>query len=543
MQVPAAARSKIGKQELKKAVGADLPSARKACHGIVSAFLTLIDDALAGGLARGANGPKQIDRSAIDLAVRAHYSRMVVHMRGKTVAGPDEPHPGSRIARIRAFRQHISMMLDAFDRDDFSTMSAQAEWLCEEQGWTLDRQSDLFAYLCKQVAKARLTSFRKEMRQLEGDFSAPVDVDPLFAVSYVAKREHERSLGDLIDKFVGVRETGWSTSTKKNYRIITRVLEEVCGRDTLLAEIDRDYCRHVRDILKALPSNYQKKSSTKGKLIPEVVEIAKRDGMPLLKPATINAHLNKLGAIIRFGRDEGWIVGNPMAGIEVADPVDPLDKRDPFTTEQLNAIFASEPWASKNWRLHGKPARYWVPLIALFSGARLGEICGIRMDEIIDRDGVALLHFRNRDDRTMKGGRGRMVPVHPALRDMGLMAFVAEQRAAEETFLFPEEGSNTLGQWGDATSDWFGRLVRRLRLQGTMLSTHSFRHTFEDALREAELHDTRLGDALTGRRPRSVSARNYGSGFSTAKLVEAISRVRYPGLDLDHLRLHSGYAS
>ena len=62
----------------------------------------------------------------------------------------------------------------------------------------------------------------------------------------------------------------------------------------------------------------------------------------------------------------------------------------------------------------------------------------------------------------------------------------------------------------------------------------SLRHTFEDALREVDLHDTPIGNAIMGRTSHGTS-KNYGRGFSTAKLAEAMEKVRYPGLELDHL--------
>jgi integrase len=156
------------------------------------------------------------------------------------------------------------------------------------------------------------------------------------------------------------------------------------------------------------------------------------------------------------------------------------------------------------------------------------------VDEIVDRNGVPLIHIRHRLDRPIKGGRSRVIPMHSMLIAIGLPDFVEEQRKAGAVLLFPEEMSNSLDHWGDAVSDWFGRLVRRLELKGRRLSLHSFRHTFEDALREADLHDTPIGNALTGRRSGSVSA-NFGSRFSTAKLAAAVERVNYGGLCLRHL--------
>jgi hypothetical protein len=83
--------------------------------------------------------------------------------------------------------------------------------------------------------------------------------------------------------------------------------------------------------------------------------------MPLIQPATINAHLNKFGAIIRFGRDERLIVGNPIAGIAMDDPVHPSEKRNPFSPKHLQSIFSGPPWDAPFVAGKIRPARFWVP--------------------------------------------------------------------------------------------------------------------------------------------------------------------------------------
>ena len=44
-----------------------------------------------------------------------------------------------------------------------------------------------------------------------------------------------------------------------------------------------------------------------------------------------------------------------------------------------------------------------------------------------------------------------------------------------------------------------------------------------------------MGQELAGRSKGGESSNNYGSGFATAALAEASSRIAYPGLDLTHL--------
>lgn len=77
-------------------------------------------------------------------------------------------------------------------------------------------------------------------------------------------------------------------------------------------------------------------------------------------------------------------------------------------------------------------------------------------------------------------------------------------------------------------SRWFAEQVRKEAEHGL----HSFRHNFQDRLREAGLHATALGQELAGRSKGGNTSNNYGSGFPTAMLAEAVAKIAYPGLVL-----------
>lgn len=530
VQVPAPLKSIVGQGELIKSLGADLAIVKRKYHTTVAGFFAQIEAARRVSVVNASSSlslthPTQEDT---ELACYAYFRLMAANMRGK-VAEPVGDGKRTRVNRIEGYQLMIDNHLDALESDAWGTMAIQAAWMCEEKNWDIKDGDKEFEFLCRTMLRARLQCYRSELRILEGKMAADPDVDPLFGAEAPQKRSNKRTLGSLVDKFNAVREEGWSASTRKNYIIITRVLEEICGRETPVEDIDRDFCRDVLSILSDLPANYQKMPATKGKSIGEAIDIGAALNLSKISPATVNSHLNKLGAIVRFGRDEGWIVGNPMANIEARDPVHPSEKRDPFSIEHLKAIFSTEPWDTAPPSPNALyPSRYWVPLVALYSGARLTDICGQRIDEMIDEEGVRLFSFVHRpEDRHIKGGRSRKVPVHPKLIEIGFWEYVEDARLAGQEYLFSDTKRDNLGKWGDATSKWFSRKVHGLGLMGRRLSMHSFRHSFEDALRRADLHDTPIGNAITGRSSAGVS-KNYGSKYPVDKLSNAIEKVSYP---------------
>lgn len=348
VQVPQPLKAAVGKGELKKSLGSDFAKVRKKHPGVLSAFLDQIDAARSavGLIVENPNrSPSQPTSEEVDLVCYAHFQRMAKNMRGK-VAQPIGDNPRSQENLKEGFRVMIENQVSAQANDAWSIMSGDAEWLCADHGWTIAPDSELFEHLCRVMLRARLQCYRNELRRLEGKMSADPEADPMFGPTAPERTKRPMSLGDLVIKFRAARGINWSASTEKNYVIIFRVIEEMCGKVTPLAAIDHEFCIGVRDRLLEVPANYHKHPETRGKTLVEATSIAARQGLPTISPATVNSHLNKLGAIVRYGRDQGWIVGNPMAGIEVKDPIAPNEKRDPFKVAQLNAIFACEPWAS-----------------------------------------------------------------------------------------------------------------------------------------------------------------------------------------------------
>jgi integrase len=97
-------------------------------------------------------------------------------------------------------------------------------------------------------------------------------------------------------------------------------------------------------------------------------------------------------------------------------------------------------------------------------------------------------------------------------------------------------------------TQWLGRYLDRLGLGGGGRGLHSLRHCFTDALRAAGVPED-LNDALTGHSNHSVG-RSYGARarhpsqrhkviverYGMQRLVEAISAVQFPTIDLEAVR-------
>jgi hypothetical protein len=119
------------------------------------------------------------------------------------------------------------------------------------------------------------------------------------------------------------------------------------------------------------------------------------------------------------------------------------------------------------------------------------------------------------------------------LSQLGFIDYVLAQQKAGEYRLFPD---CLLGGDGSYSpfSKHFSRFLSSLNIHSrTRVVFHSFRHCFEDALREARLEDS-VRFRLMGRTLRH-SSEEYGHGYSTGRLLEEISKVKYSGLNLNDI--------
>ena len=132
-------------------------------------------------------------------------------------------------------------------------------------------------------------------------------------------------------------------------------------------------------------------------------------------------------------------------------------------------------------------AAFWLPLLALFTGARLGELAGLRASDVVQDASVGTVCIYITADA--KAGRklktkqsARAIPIHSQLIELGFLKFTAAEAKArgERAWLFPQVAPGTTGAF--AFSKWFGRHIGSQGVTDPAKVFHSFRHFFTDAL-------------------------------------------------------------
>jgi integrase len=318
--------------------------------------------------------------------------------------------------------------------------------------------------------------------------------------------------------------------------------------DLDVVQINRGHVRQFRDAAQLVPK--LRVGKLRKALLPELAEWSRaHPGTPCIGAATINKWLTCLQGVLNWARKNGVIPdevawSDPVSGMRLKVP---RSKRRPWEPEELKVLFGSPIYTQGVRPTGGKgEAAYWMPLLALYSGARLGELAPMCADDVkIDpSSGVHFMTVIEDDDagRSVKTENSvRAFPIHPELIRVGFLEFVRQRRGdGSPARLFPLLKPGSKGGFGEAFSKWFGRYKRALGIDNKRSVFHSFRHGFKDALRAAGVNED-INDALTGHGGGNVVARGYGSDdmvrrFGLLALNAAVEKAKYPGLDLSHLR-------
>lgn len=228
---------------------------------------------------------------------------------------------------------------------------------------------------------------------------------------------------------------------------------------------------------------------------------------------TVDKKISILRTIYRVAVHDEVLSLDPTSGVVVAKPKTGKKSRVGFTADNLQTIFGAALFqrGAVADRKFG-PAEFWLPLIGLYTGARIEEIAQLRINEI--RHHPRLGHFfhitdEGEDSEVKNDSSRRRVPIHQCLVDAGLLEYAAA--LPEQTgYLFPTLTPDKYLCRSAGYGKEFGTFLRdELKILDRRKVFHSFRHLFKHRCRELGISED-VNDALTGHTSAS-EARSYGN--------------------------------
>lgn len=329
------------------------------------------------------------------------------------------------------------------------------------------------------------------------------------------------SILDLFDRYAkDATRDGKAAETLGTERKVIEHFARFVGAEKAVSEIGRADIREFRQALLAVPRRWTARAELRGLGIAEAAAKWEATGGAVRSPRTVARELSAISTMW------GWLMNNAFAEVNPTLGFSPkYDKEKgkfpPYTNEQLRALFGTPLFhrcdlSSGKLHLVGdaeiRDWRYWMPLCALYSGARAAEIAQLFCSDVREEEGVWVLDLvlEEGEIKKLKSRKSRrLVPIHRALVNLGFVKYVERMRADGNVRVFPQIKPGPSGGMGAQPSKFWQAYSKKIGLGGQRGALHRFRHTFVDECRRRGVSKDIL-QALLGHADNSITA-HYGS--------------------------------
>lgn len=351
--------------------------------------------------------------------------------------------------------------------------------------------------------------------------------------------QNDRSLNEAFEKWKEFHKP--PAMTKSSYDEYVRMITLFLG---IIEYINNNEIPKVSELTSGMINEYKelfekipKRTKIKNRSIKELIE----SNGALKSPTTIKNTYVNVGHFIHYLDEKAYPIDKDIH--KVLTSYRKIKKREvkvrvPLDDKDLKSLFESDNYRKGLWK---RSSEFWVPLIALFTGGTRNEIVQLEADDIYQQDGYYIIDINERGDKQLKesgvdsegsSGRPRMIPVHPQLIKMGLVAFVDHQRKNNEKRLFPCEPRNNRGHFG-AFGNRFTAYRQKVgvlpRYENELRDFHSFRHLLRTRLDKIHTGAEGICDDILGHTSssRSKMGKTYSHEHRIELKHEAISKITF----------------
>lgn len=327
-------------------------------------------------------------------------------------------------------------------------------------------------------------------------------------------------------------------------------LTDMLGQSTALKSLSKQDGIKLEDALWEIPANYKKLYSD----IPLKNFLAGKQGeYERISEPTVFNYWMSIRAFFEWCKEREYMPLNILADVKLNTRRSgkvKQEKRRSYTSEELKVLFSCPLFTGHKYenREHWmagdilkKNGNYWIPLVGLFAGVRLGEALYLQIKDIKSENGILYIDINKEEGKSLKTEQSaRKIPVHPTLKVLGFHDYYEKRKLSGnendrlfDGITFPENGKITKN-----FSRNFSKLLENIGLKkGPQLTFHSLRHNYVDALRRVPGISVEVMDPLDGRNTTGNlrgSRKGYGQDFSPAELYPFVEKMDFR-VDLSHL--------
>lgn len=430
----------------------------------------------------------------------------------------------------------VELITEELAQNKFNIVSRLLDEFLQSKDFEIDKESYDYKLLCRDIAHLHINEIHQiNIDRDMGGFDDPYylkddtqEVPPEVSPVAHAKDVSGPLLSELTAKYLAEKQAKGNCdqgTIEANQRYFDMFLE-LLG-DVPVQAITRDQLVDCLNKMKRIPSRREIMPEYRGKSIKELLEL---DSVPKpLGVQTIKNHMSTLSSCFKWAVLNGHMTINIAEGLIPKDKRSNREKRQPNTREHLQALTDS---LYSRQKTQGKsPDRWLIPLVALFAGMRIEEICQLKKNDVKPIDGVWCFDIYQDGENSVKTDNSeRIVPVHPKLIELGFLGY---HQNVDHEQLWPRL-KRINGKLSHKWGQWFQSFNKRYVTNDGRFVFHSLRHNFVDGLKQQGIQEQVIAE-MAGRSRGSITMDTYGEKYGAEVLCEALQKLDY-GIDLSPLK-------
>lgn len=327
-------------------------------------------------------------------------------------------------------------------------------------------------------------------------------------------------------------------NTIKEYQGIFRRFIAIIGKNLKCCDLNKDIIKNYSKTIWNLPANYRRKSKYRKKSINQILKMNIPENEKV-SPVTFNKNIMRVKKFLKWAENEDFIPQGLNVFLRyVPDKSKANEKKDKFTGKELNLLFNNEIYERHMFK---NPSRYFLPLLALFTGARGQELAQLYKDDIITDGNVPYIRIRANEERKQRiknKSAARIVPIHKKLIEIGFLDFV--EKSKNESLLFPDL-EDSKGNYFKKFGNNFNRKSKngwkwKCGVKNEKTSFHSFRHNVIDFLAKSDGDKKDICFIVGHEFNGQGLVLNYIKTPELDTLWKTINLLKFPSIDWDKIK-------
>jgi len=396
---------------------------------------------------------------------------------------------------------------------------------------TIEKDTLEYKELSRELIKAKIKILEIDSKRAKGDYTLYEQfVKNQTIPSNIEDTTTKYTLKPLIDDFIDEYKisNNWTADTLNEYTNSLNLLIDYFSDNEDINNISHKDLINFRNLLLNLPSNRFKYKELQDKSLLELTSLKNKTKYKPISTTTLNKYLSRISSFFEHLVTNSFISNNPATKLRLTKTTKENKDRDAYTQDDIKKLLALDIYNSKlKFTYNTKPHLIFVPLIGLLMGMRLNEICQLYIDDIQQIDGIYCIDINDKLDKRVKYPSSlRLVPIHPLLIKNGFLKYVNSLDKRKNKRVFPQLQFTQSKGYSNAMSKSFQRLNRKHITTNPKKVFHSFRHTFINNLKQAQIPESIISQ-IVGHKNSSITINRYGKDYDIKLLYKTIQTIDY----------------